>query len=121
MRVRIAEPPRAKSSLASCPTGQDSLWGRLLVNSGVQPLYQLLHRNFQDFAKPEHGGGGNGPACLNLLKMPSREAERNHVFLAVSVLFAKRAHFGTESAEEFLLIRHALVCSVVRAETPRAE
>ena len=111
----------ALSRHASLPTGQDSLRNRLLVNSRVQPLYQLSHWNFQDFTEPKHGGDGDGPPRLNLLKMASREPERNHVLLAVSVLLAKLAHLGTEGAEEFLLIRHALVCNVVRAETPRAD
>ena len=53
--------------------------------------------------------------------MARRKPKGNHVFLTVAVFFAKFANFGTEGAEEFLLIGHAMVCSVVRAETPRAD
>jgi hypothetical protein len=36
--------------------------------------------------------------------------------LAVSLLLAKGTHFGAQSAEKLFLIRHALICSVVRAD-----
>jgi hypothetical protein len=41
--------------------------------------------------------------------------------LRVSVLLAKVTDPYAQGAEEFVLIRHALGCRVLRAESPRAE
>jgi hypothetical protein len=41
--------------------------------------------------------------------------------LTVSALFAQSADALPQRFEELLLVGHALVCTVARAETPRAD
>jgi len=94
---------------------------QLLVDSGVQAPHELRHGDFKDLADAEESGHGDGPTRFNLLPVAGREAKRNHVLLAPSLLLAKLADLGAQSTEEFLLICHAPVCSIARADSPRAD
>ena len=53
--------------------------------------------------------------------MSRGEAARDHVLLGVSMLLAEVTDPYAQGAEEFVLIRHALGCRVLRADSPRAD
>ena len=100
----------------------NSIGVHALINAlGIQPLYQLGHRSGEDFADAEESGDGYGASGLHLLPVAGGEAKRQHVLLRIATLLAKLTHSRTQSAEELVMIRHALVCKVLRAETPRAD
>jgi hypothetical protein len=60
-------------------------------------------------------------ARLGLLPVPGREAERDHILLAVALRLAGLPNPLPERLEEFLFIYHASGCRIPRAETPRAD
>jgi hypothetical protein len=60
----------------------------------------------KDFANSEQSSNSDRPSGFNLLPVPRREAERNHVFLAVASFSSQFFNPMSENLEEFLLIRH---------------
>ncbi len=54
----------------------------------VQPTDESFDRNVEDIADAKQRGNGDGPPCFNLLPVPRRKSEGNHVLLAVTRLFA---------------------------------
>jgi len=53
--------------------------------------------------------------------MTGREPKRNHILLTVSVLLTQSTDTLPQRFEEFSFVYHAEVCTVARAETPRAD
>ena len=72
----------------------------------IQPLEQLLGWDMKDIAYPQEGGEGYGTTYLDLLPVPSREAEGNHVLLAVAALLPRIPHPMPKQTKELLLISH---------------
>lgn len=93
----------------------------LTVDSFVELSRYLREADPEHLTNPQQRRYRNRPSRLNLLPVPSRESERNHVLLAVAVLSAKCLDPLPEGLEEFLLIRHLLANTLTRAESPRAE
>jgi hypothetical protein len=127
-----------KFSEGSCPdrgrlnASQGSTFGHLLpvpaaalsengfeigwfIDSGIKVAHQICHGNLKYLANPQEGRNGDRTSRLDLLPVPRRESERDHVFLRVTALLPKVTYLRTQSAEELSLIRHALVCMVLRA------
>ena len=87
----------------------------------VQPSDKFCHRGVEGIADSQKCGDGNRAPGLNLLPVPGGEAETNHILLAVPPLPPQVADASAQSAEEYLLIDHAEVCRIPRAELPRAD
>ena len=96
-----------------------SIWR--LVGSSIQAAHELLHGDLEHLADAQQRRDGNRTASLDLLPMSRGEAARDHVLLGVSMLLAEVTDSYAQGAEEFVLIRHALGCRVLRADSPRAE
>jgi hypothetical protein len=61
------------------------------VNAFIKAPQQARRRNSKGFADPQQGCESDGPSGFNLLPVSRGEAERNHVFLAETLGFPKRA------------------------------
>jgi len=73
------------------------------------------------FANSEESSDSDRSPGLDLLPVPCREAEGDHVFLAQSPRFPDFADPPTKPGKEVSLICHLRVCKVPRAEIPRAD
>jgi hypothetical protein len=91
------------------------------VDAFVEALQKTRDRHTEDFADSEQRGHSNWPSRLNLLPMPRRESERDHVLLAETSGLPQLADSFSQTVKEFRLIWHPRVCRVPRAETPRAD
>ena len=108
-----------KLNSGTSPAGR-RLDAQLLIDSSIQVPHQLCHRYFKHFADAQERGDRNGSSRFNLLPVTGGEAEANHILLAVAALLAKLADSLAQGAEEFTLI-HTPVCSLLRADSPRAD
>ena len=72
------------------------------------------------FADTKQGPNRDRPTGFDLLPVPGREAEGDHVLLAVAFVLALLADSLTQGAEEFRLIYHTDGSKISRAKTPRA-
>ena len=91
------------------------------INVSVQTPDEPADGHLEHIADAEKGGNGDGAACLDLLPVAGRKAERDHVLLAVAPALAQFSDSLPQGAEKFRLIYHANGCKVSRAETPRAD
>jgi hypothetical protein len=73
------------------------------------------------FTNSEKSSDSDRSPGLNLLPVPGREAEGDHIFLAQSPAFPDFSDPAAKPGKEFSLICHLSVCRVPRAETPRAD
>src|SRR5262249_52969594 len=88
----------------------------------VEPFHQSRHRNLKHRANSQQRPKSDWPPLFNLLPMSRREPKRDHVLLAVALLYPQIADSQTKCAKELLLrLRHASVCKVSRAKSPRAD
>jgi len=92
-----------------------------LVDALVETLQHPTNWHPKDFTDSKKGCHGDGSACLDLLPVPSRKAEGDHVLLAKAAPFAQLANSFPETGKELCLIRHPPVCKDPRAERPRAD
>ena len=91
------------------------------INVSVQTPDEPADGHLEHIADAKKGGNGNGAACLDLLPVPGRKAERNHILLAVAPAQSQFSDSLPQGTKEFLLIYHTDGCKVSRAETPRAD
>ena len=70
----------------------------------IQTSNQRRHRDAERLADAQQGRHGDRPPRLDLLPVPSREAEGDHVLLAVPGVPAQRPDPPAQGPEEFLLI-----------------
>ena len=93
----------------------------LLTGRFVQTAHQSGHADIECFANTEESLDCYRPSSLDLLPVPSRESEGDHVLLGVTAPFAQIANPATERSEKPGLIDHEGLCRASRAEVPRAE
>jgi len=94
---------------------------RLAVNAFVQSGNHRRDRDVKGFTDSQQGCDRDGSAGFDLLPVAGREAEGDHVFLAVSAGLAKLLGALAEILEEFFCVWHVLSCTWTRAKTPRAD
>ena len=87
----------------------------------MQTTNESIHRDDERVANPQERCDGDWPSRLDLLPVPGREAEANHVLLSVALPLAQLLYPLSQRAKEFLFGYHALGCRIPRAETPRAD
>jgi hypothetical protein len=93
----------------------------LFLDTLVEVPDELGNPNSQRLANPQQRRHGDRPSCFDLLPVPGRKAERNHILLTVAPLAAQGLDPLPEGPEEFLLIRHLPANTLTRAEVPRAD
>ncbi len=96
------------------------LAGRL-VNSLVQTADQTAGGQLEDLTNSKKSRDSDRSAGLNLLPVPCRKVEGDHIFLAQSPGFLDFSDPAAKPGKQFSLICHLSVCRVPRAETPRAD
>jgi hypothetical protein len=74
------------------------------VDAFVEALQQTCDSYVEDFADSKQSRHGDGPPGFNLLPVPRREPERDHVFLAVALGFPQVTDSCAQSGKEFRLI-----------------
>ena len=80
-----------------------------------------MNRGLEHLADSQKSRNCDGATRLNLLPVSSRKTERDHVLLTVTVLLAQSTDALPQRFEKLLFVYHAAVCTVARAETPRAD
>ena len=85
---------------------------------GVQPLYQLRHRQLEDFADAEQGGDGDGATGLNLLPVARRESER---LVSPEETSATRYHFNIKRMKTMRLTRGTVGCMLLASSEARVD
>ena len=80
-----------------------------------------MHRGLENLANTEQRPNRNRPTCFDLLPVSGRETMRNHVLLTEPFALAQPSNPLPEPPEELPLIYHAEICSITRAEMPRAD
>lgn len=91
------------------------------VDSLVQPANQAVGGDLEHTADSKQRRHGDGAASLDLLPVPSRKAEGNHVLLRITGGLPKLLRSLSKSAKELGVVDHASLCSGTRAKTPRAD
>ena len=91
------------------------------VDAPIETLDEPADGHLEYIADAEKGGNGDGAACLDLLPVAGRKAERNHVLLAVAPAQSQFSDSLPQGVKKFRLIYHTDGCKVSRAETPRAD
>jgi len=107
--------------LASRIGGQEGGCDLLPVDSLVQPLNEPVGAHLEHAADSEQRGHGDRATSLDLLPVPSRKAEGNHIFLRIATIFPKLLHSLAEGAKELGVVDHAPLSTGTRAERPRAD
>ena len=93
----------------------------LFVNSSIQPAHNLVHPSFENVADAQQRPNRDRTSGFDLLPMACGKTERNHILLTVTVLPAQSTDALPQGFKKLLFVYHAGVCTVARAETPRAD
>ena len=92
-----------------------------MVNSIVCAPDNYRNPNFERIANPQKRHHGNWATGFDLLPMPWRESEGDHVLLAVAAPLPQFLDSLAKSFEEFGVIYHAATFTCVWPGTPRAD
>jgi len=92
-----------------------------IAHSCIKSLDKSRHRYLEHLANPQERAKGYGTALLDLLPVSRRKPKRDHIFLTMALCLTKLPNSLTERDEELVLIRHAPLCRVSRANSPRAD
>jgi hypothetical protein len=77
------------------------------IDAFIEPPYQALHTNSKHITDSQQRAYGDRAARFDLLPMPSRKSEGDHVLLAVVVALAQLSNSTPQAAKELFLIQHA--------------